>query len=449
MTKTKQRKSTFLKMVGAMVMAMMLVFSMGVSAMANWDTQSETLEFGESDTPEAVIAKVLQMPINTTTPAVTFVFEFRPIDVDDVLYDNTNMPTITDATIAFTASDAGDVDAGVKTVIKESANFANITFPVSGVYTYEVTEKLNVYTTPTGAAYTDIMTYSQAVYEIKFLVLQGNDGLYIAQIATYLIKDQDGGTTGGEKVDPTPGTNYYGGDYSQLFFLNTYIKTENGGSDDPDDQDPDTLNILRVEKLTTGNGGDPNKYFAFTVTVTAPTVGAALGTYKAYIYDEDGSVAIGPTEGANGVARDHLDALGDYINFSSGTARTVNLKSGQYLLFSDLEVGSEVLVSEAAEAGYIANYVLTLGGVAAATSTNTTAATAMATPTTGSGTGYTIPYLGEGANKALFTNDRTIEPLTGIAVADLPYYVLAALLLLAAAGYVTFKVRRNAKYSAR
>jgi len=459
MTKKKARLA-LLRLTGALTLAITLVFSMAIPAFADgWDEDSMTLEYEEGDTPTAAITKILKMPINTTTPAVTFTFEFEPIDVDGVDWDEattgSNMPTIANSTIAFTASDTGTTVAGIKTVIKESANFANITFPASGVYTYEVTETLNVYTRPVGAEYTDVMAYSKAMYKVMFVVLQGTNGLYIAQIATYYMVDQVGGDPGGPKVDPTPGTDNSVGDYSQMIFENTYTKTENDGSTDPDDPDPDdpdpeNLTIFRVEKLTTGNGGDPNKYFAFTVTVTEPEIGVVRGTYKAYVVDASGVVALGDTAGPNGLARDGDDSYGDYLLFVSGTARTVNLKSGQFLSFVDVEVGSKVLVSEAGEAGYVANYAFMLGGAAAAASTNTTANTTLATPTTGTGTnGQVLPYTGEGANGAKFTNDRTIEPLTGIAVADLPYYVLAALLALAVVGYVTFKVRRSAKRNAR
>jgi len=458
--KMTKGKHAFLKLAGTLTLALMLVFSMTIPALAEgWDEDSMTLEYEEGDTPNAAITKIFKMPINTTTPAVTFTFEFEPINVDGVAWDEettgSNMPSIPNSTIAFTAADTGTTTAGIKTIIKESANFAGITFPASGVYTYELTETLDVYTRPMGAEYTDVMAYSKAVYEVKFVVLQGTNGLYIAQIATYYMANQTGGSAGGLKVDPTPGTNNSVGDYSQVIFENTYTKTENDGSTDPDDPDPDdpdpeNLTIFRVEKLTTGNGGDPNKYFAFTVSVTEPEIGVVRGTYKAYVVDANGVVDLGTTAGPNGLARDGDDSYGDFLLFVSGTARTVNLKSGQYLSFVDVEVGSKVAVSEAAEAGYVANYAFTLGGAAAAASTNTTANTVVATPTTGTGTsGQVLPYTGEGANGALFTNNRSIEPLTGIAVADLPYYVLAALLLLAVAGYVTFKVRRSAKHSAR
>ena len=466
MTEKRKKKSTFLRMVGAITLAMTLVFGMSSPAMANWvpDSQGGTLKFEETDTPEAAITKILKMPINTTTPDVIFGFEFEPIDVDDEPWDTlisgSNMPTIASSSIEFTSADTGTTTAGIKTVVLESDNFVEgISFPATGVYTYKVTETAGAYVRPTTADYTDVMVYSQAEYIVKFVVFQGENKLYIATIATYYMVDDEGiGVPGTPKVDPTPNGGNSAGDYSQMIFTNTYTKTEDGGNDDPvdpnnpipDDPDPTELNIFRVEKFTTGNGGDPNRYFVFTVTVSEPEIGQVRGVYKAYVVDSGGVVALGTGGGDNGVVRDGFDTYGDFLVFSSGTARTVNLKSGEFLSFVDLEVGSKVLVSEAGVVGYVANYTLTLGGAEAVVSTNTTANTTMTTLNTGTGAaGQVLPYTGEGVNGAVFDNNRTIEPFTGIAVADLPYYVLLALLVLSVAGYVAFKVRRNTKHSAR
>ncbi|MCL2166743.1 MAG: hypothetical protein FWH49_05585, partial [Clostridiales bacterium] len=58
-------------------------------------------------------------------------------------------------------------------------------------------------------------------------------------------------------------------------------------------------------------------------------------------------------------------------------------------------------------------------------------------------------YIGEPLNWATFTNSYKYIPITGIAMDNMPYYILIGLAVLGFAAYVMVRLRRNAKYTAQ
>jgi hypothetical protein len=358
------------------------------------------------------------MPIGTTTPNAKFTFEFEALTVDGVKATSTNMPPIDDKYATFDGSEVNIGTDGVKVVYRETPDiFDGITWPNAGVYVYKVTEKLDTWTTPAGADYTDVMTYSFASYDIEVYVDNKADGsgYYIKYIAAILRIDDNGKELDEEfKVDPTPGDPDVIGDYSDMIFTNIYVK-KTGGTDPTDEDDT----VLEISKAVTGSMADHSKLFAFSVTVNSPEVGVADGEkYKAYV-----------VETVNGI-----DTVVTNLEFTSGTAQTVNLSHGQRLTFLELPVGSSFAVTENAVSEYTASYSLILDGGKAVVGGNADDNTPLS---------ITKKYIGENTNSAAFFNAfRTVTP-TGIGVDDLPYIVLFSVALMALTVYLIIRANRK------
>jgi hypothetical protein len=491
----------------------------------------------EDETPGTVsmpitFTKILQMPIFTTTPEVTFTFTvsavgYSPLfqqwainDEDDeweapvswVPYAAGNMPygSVT-YDIDFVAGDIGTSDrtTGLKQVVKEYNDgktpagyitFDAEDFNAPGLYVYRVTETSDF--VPTTDPYEDWMTLSLAEYQIEVWVMEDAEGdLYIAAVGTIIYQNVDewweeNDGEEGDKIDPTPGGGWnYGetveSEFSQMVFTNKYLK--NNGGEDPDPEDPndptDNDTVFYLKKLVAGNGADQGTYFAFNVTLTQPTIVGVgpnshnpRGTYKAYIMDDNGIVQDitanlnEDPDDPTPIEPDGFDSTGPdtnpYILFNGVTpvARTIYLKGGQWLAFVDAEVGSKIAVTETGVTDYKASYTLVLNG--GAPGNDGSNANEGAGRPLGGGTfngtasdfgaslgfppygmtsepafsGWTPAYIGEPLNYATFTNTyRTITP-TGIAVDNLPFYVLIGAAVIALIAYIAVRARRNAKY---
>ncbi|MCL2888910.1 MAG: hypothetical protein FWE65_00635, partial [Eggerthellaceae bacterium] len=234
-------------------------------------------------------------------------------------------------------------------------------------------------------------------------------------------------------VIPTPGggggTTYT---YSQMIFTNVYWKVNDGTIEDP---------TLTLSKTVTGELGNRQLYFNFSLTVNAPSlVYNGTGTapvYKGYVVEDVAGVVTVVTSADNGtIDGSDLPPLGGYFNFTSGVAKTINLKHGQRLVFLDNPVGSTYTVSELSPTGYEPSYIVTTDGTAAAKVDGTLSTTL----TTGTN------LIGEALNKTAFTNNRdTITP-TGITMNELPFVGLVALALGALIAFIVVKSRKNKRY---
>jgi hypothetical protein len=56
-------------------------------------------------------------------------------------------------------------------------------------------------------------------------------------------------------------------------------------------------------------------------------------------------------------------------------------------------------------------------------------------------------YIGIPENSVAFTNARSDQVITGVAMDDLPYYALFALIVGAGVAFMVIKYRKAAKYS--
>ena len=439
---TKKTNSTVRFMV-SIVFAIILCLAMAVPAFAS----DPPNPWSESKTPdvdaEAVVTKVLQMPIGTTTPTIAnpneFVFEFTAVSLNDVEAKDVKdpvMPTIADKKIAFSAADTGDESTGVKIVWKESTDFiAGIDWSGrAGEYVYKVTEKQNTY--PIADAFKEQMVYSKAEYELVIYVdnKDNSEGVYVVAVVSKITKKDDGTAGGGGKGTPEPG----GGedhDYSQAAFTNIY--TKNNGGTNPTDT------VLSVSKKVDGLGADQTKTFEFSIKVQDPAIGTKAGTYKAYVLNENNAVVtpltgIAPSGSIKGTAPNQ------YIEFATNTPLTINLKHNQRLSFIDLPVGAVFDVTEVTPTGYTASYELT------SYENNTPSA---ANTATSAGASLSIPASQHIADKPInnvvdYLNVIDSSPITGVGMDNLPFVVLIIVLVGGIAGYAVFRTRRSARHSA-
>ncbi len=411
-----------------LTVALAVVMCLGMAVPALATGQNGEITGTEANPATAAITKVLKMPEGTTTPNVTFGFNF----VKKALNNNTGdadkalMPEISNTqAIEFKVNDQGITVGSFKTATKEvEINLTGVTFPYAGAYTYTLTELQNI---TAGTINTDKETiaYSQAEYEITFYVSEGASGLYVSAIGTKIMKNEDG-TAGSEaKVDPTPGT---GGGLGAggLVFTNSYNKTTGGL--DPTVEANQTLAISHV---VAGDFADTGKYFEYDVTVTKPVLNGAATTYKAYILNASGAI-IDPATNAPGATIQTDTAGKKYFEFAADTLKTIKLKHNEKLVFTDVPVGATYLAVDQGAADYTPTAKITINGVMLPE------LSALVGQSLSSGN----RMIGESANKAAFTNTHKAIPITGLIIDNLPFVMI---LVIAAAALVIFILVKSHK----
>jgi len=244
---------------------------------------------------------------------------------------------------------------------------------------------------------------------------------YIDSILAYIEINDDSNTSSavGAKVDVTP-SNPGETDYtklSKMTFTNYYLK--NNGGTDPG-TDPTDISVLDITKDVTGDLGDKQKLFDFSVTVKNPAFETdANKTYKAFIKYADGSVSASP------------------ILFKHNTPVPFQLKHGDTLAFIDLPAGATYNITEYSAANYIPNYTITKTGFTPDASTISTVMDLV--------TGDKTLADQTTANDVVITNKSTLViPGTGIVVDNLPYIMLIAFGAIAIAVFAIVKARRRA-----
>jgi len=429
---TKKHKS-IIKRITHIALAAALCLSAALPALA----AGEPIKGNETKPAETAITKVLKMGESVTTPSVTFSFEIEPVSVDgETSGDDFNkIPPINKVEIPFNAQKTGSVVNGVKIVREESKSiFANITWPHAGVYVFNVKEITEV--TPKLGDHEKII-YSEAKYKLTVYVANGNNGLYVASIgAEIVVTDGEPGTQAGDKVDGRPGGDpNITGDYSKMTFTNTYMK--NAGTGDPMDY------VLAVSKKVTTEAGSEydfanrEMYFEFLLTVTkSPMNTNAAQKYRAYVLDAGNKVVTSKDNYKGTILKDNT--YGDYFEFTTGVSQTVYLKHGEWISFTDLEIGAKYEVKESAKKDFTPSCEHTINGVK--------------TTLTGiQNTNFSIEptLITEKEDRADFINIyKSITP-TGIGVDNLPYVVMIGVAFAALASFIVLKSRRRiSKYNA-
>lgn len=414
----KKRKSNLKRLVTALLGFSLLAF-MTTPIFA--DYEDGALTGTEAQPATAAIRKDLQLPQGVTTPNAEFEFALTKVSYNGgtTTADLNVMPAIPNSSVVYEDTDTETAVSGVVTIPKETTNiFANAVWTAPGLYVYTLAEVQDNNTLTAG----EIMNYSAGTYELTVIVERGdNVDFFVSTIATKVVNADNDTQTPGEKVDPTPGTGG-GTTLSNLVFTNSYLKQASG--EDLDDS------LLTIGQTVGGTLADDQFYFTHDVTITQPTVGVAPGfVYKGYVVDENDAVV---TSALNGTVAG-ATALGDYINFTSGTAVNVKLKAGQRLVFPDMHVGATYTDTLAATTGYTYEYAALQNGVASTDEGNAGEALA-AGPF----------YVGDdGTNSLIFTATFDVTPPTGIIIDNLPYIVLIGFAVIVVVGLAYDKKRKK------
>jgi len=405
----------------ALTLAIVLCFANLIPAFA----AGNPVEAPDENNPvKAAIAKILQIPVGTNFPAMTFKFEVEPKSLDGDEGATAKMPPVNPKDIVFDGTETNDAVDGIISITKESPEdiFKDVEWKQAGVYIYELTETKNTYTIVDATR--EYMKYSDAVYTLKVYVKEASTkGTYYIYAIAAGITAPDGDDSAdviGDKVDMTPGN-------SKMTFTNRYVKTN--GPTDPEKPDPVTESTLLVSKAVAGPFSSSTIYFGYKLTINVPSILAApKAFYKAYVV-ENGAVV---TSVDNGTVAG-TDAGGAYISFVSGNEVEFNLKDGQRLVFIDTPIGTIYDVTEKAATAYTPDAYITTNGIGPV---KFPGALSTELPVLGQ-------FVGEAANKADFVNTRDEVAPMGVNLNDLPFIGMLLMALLAIAGYIVFKTRRR------
>lgn len=230
------------KRVKALVMAGVLVMSMGVTAFAAEGDATSVPNVG------AKVTKNLEMAEGITVPEAKFSFTITP--------KTEGAPQASIADIEYKSSDElneGNFANGKYTLSKD-AEITFGTFLHAGVYEYTVKEIPDTYTITDSTK--EQIAYDGATYNVKVYVVNDGTSTKIQSISA-------------EKASES-------GKASKIAFTNTY--TKKGGSDDKDTS-------LTISKNTVGDYADKTKDFTFEITFEK----AATATDTSYTGKIDGT----------------------------------------------------------------------------------------------------------------------------------------------------------------
>lgn len=403
---------------------------------------------------KAYITKQFDMPVGTTRPDETFTFNEGTISKDgkpstvtlgDKEVNNLGNKDVTigrDSTKkTIEVNGAGNEHKIYRylasTPLLTDADETALKNAGAGVYTFPITEShpasgyVTPGTTPDGTKDTKL-TYSQAEYEATVYVKTGANGNYIGTIKVSKEKDDQGHaitTENEKKVDPSqPDDNIPGS--GGLRFVNTYTEKFKDAGTTPGKVNPDPTNptnpdndrdkVLSVGKIVSGDLGEKNKPFQFTVKVTRPSLVTSTDeTLKDETYNAEVINAKGKT-------------VGDGLTFNSGEAKTVNLSHGEKLVFKDLYVGTAFEAQETdGDTTYTSSTYARLNG---------------GDPTEKAKERALVKgNVSENTDTVVVVNTRNSTSPTGIVVNNLPYILLVLGVVAGFAGYIASKRRREVR----
>lgn len=401
----KTTLKTRLWALAATLLLLVSLLAMPVSA-ANKPVAGGTFDFD----------KYLVMDANANVPNVTFNFTIaagQSVDAstgNQKIYAGIGTPVIgvesegavteggavftpDDTTTSGTPTDADDNTQ--KYAEKEmTVDFSSISFTAPGIYRYIITETAS---TASGITNDAVSTRTLDVYvQYKNTAESGQDPVYSnteLEVSHYVLHEglEDPAAQGEEKSDG---------------FTNTY-----------------TTYDLTLEKNVTGNQGDRDKYFAFTVNIT----GAVAGT----VYTVD----LPETENHEDNSTDPLT-----VGVGGSVSATYYLKHGQSIVIQGLTADTHYTITEDdySSDGYSTAYSVKVGDneVVSSEQSNTTNDRKMSIDATQpEGTAIT------GDNVVTFTNSKSGTVPTGILLETAPYLILGAVVV--AGLVVLFATRRR------
>lgn len=374
----KKQRRKLLSRVMAMAAAIMLT---AVSTGTAMPVQAANI--APTDNLTTTFNKYLVMDENANVPNATFEFTIAPgqavtaTNSSPAIYAGIGTPMVEkavfhagDGTTEGKPSDTtGTTTDNFKYATDEvTVNFGSVSFTAPGIYRYTITE-----TTPTqdGITIEGNDTRTLDVY-VEYKETSSQE----LEVKYYVLHDDTG--------NPNTATKSNG-------FTNTY-----------------TTYDLTLEKQVTGNQGDREKYFEFTVDIA----NALAGT----VYDVD---LTGTT---------WSDSPGNPAKLTVGSngiiSGTFYLKDDESIVIQGLTAGTDYTITETAYTsdGYKTSYVID------SNSAIESSATAQQT-------------MGASDHKVTFTNNKEGNVPTGIILEIAPYIVLAAVVLAGLA--VLFVTRRR------
>lgn len=347
---------------------------------------------------EFTFKKYLVMDANANVPNVTFEFTIdagtavAATGSSPAIYagivektgGTVTKPTVTNATFSYNIDKGSTTDGlptdttttpNMKYATKEvTVDFSGISFTAPGIYRYTITE--------VAPAQSGIAIQGSGTRTLDVYVEYTDDSATTLAVKHYVLQD---GT-----ANPNTATKSKG-------FTNTY-----------------TTYDLTLAKTVTGNQGDRDKYFVFTIKIT----GAVEGTV--YTVDLSGADERPTVDGVQQTNPETLTAT------EGSVTDTYYLKHGQSIVIQGLTSDTAYTITETGYStdGYTTTYAIDGGD----------AVTGNATPSqdnTMNGDDHTVT----------FTNDKQGTVPTGILLETAPYLILGAVVV--AGLVVLFATRRR------
>lgn len=358
-------------------------------------TKVSVLRADVVETVDPVITSRLVVAEGIKIPSFKFKYNFEAIEYNDTT-NVSSAPTINSVFVSMADADKQlDTTNGSYVVEKSVAVPKPTGFTKPGVYTYAITEEVATYNVTTGALEeVKGMDFDPTSYKMRVYVKLVNGSFTIDTIT--IEKDN-------EKVD---------GSATEKGLLFTNVLKKVAGSKNPELGAANRMVSFSLQKNVEGEYGDLNKEFEFKLTFGTSPTETETKNYTYYIVDMLNNGAV--------VSSDELLELTP----SSKKDVTVNLKHGQRVIFLELPAGTTVSATETHDAKYKGTYDITQNDVTIPNKETLVG--------NGSKDLYISYYddtskptvLGEGANKALVTNEHVEVNFTGFVVDSFPFIVL-------------------------
>lgn len=323
----------------------LVVLLLAVPALASTNPDAVTTTF--------TFQKELTLEDDANVPNATFTFTITPEEAE---VTPTGTPTVGTAVFVpgdTTTDQTGDQKTATKPV---NVDFSPVTFNAPGIYSYTITENASTVSGITN----DTATTRTLDVHVSYADATGSK-LNIMGYTLYNGNEKSGG------------------------FQNSYATSN-----------------LTLKKAVTGNQGDRNKEFAFTVTISNATAGNTFPMVK-------GNVTEPLTTATDGTV-----------------TKQITLKNGESVTIYGLAPDNTFAITEDDYTGYTTTYQV---GEETVQTGRTLAATA----------------IGDADKSVTFTNDKQGTVPTGILMDVQPYLILATVVLAAFALLLVFGKKRRAR----
>ncbi|MDR1292699.1 MAG: hypothetical protein LBJ91_04820 [Clostridiales Family XIII bacterium] len=453
------RKSRIARALPLAALALILVLGSFTLASADEEKDDRVQDGNLNDPAKAAITKILQMPDGTTTPDHTYTFTIAAISGPT---DYAKPPVIAPTQAAFDSnSEATSTSGGIKTLHYQTGDILDgVTWPESGIYTYEVTESqtnnvdANTTVYNNSESVKEDLDYSKAKYEIQVYVAWDEDEneLFVRYVKAHRTVDDKGvaaENNTGNKVNAAPDAgasdDSIGHDFSGMDFTNTFVRTNIKDFDEDDGLINNTsTGALYIEEKIGGTStgaieyADPNHPFLVTVTLAKPSL-VTQAAFDAYLVDSTGAKVTNPVTSYSSITVEGQQVDTNKYIFSDKTAQGVKLRDGERLVFVNLPVGTTYSAIQEDTSNYTVKLRVQYNNDTILDSTSS-----------GKGEGISTSYAGAAAmvgenvvNSAVFSSSYGLPVPGGVFVDNLPYVMLIVLVAAGLAAYVFSRSRRR------